>query len=420
MYSLRKIAGWLGKGCSQHLPISAFAIDSREVERGGIFFALKGEKVDGHDFLGEAVARGAFAAVVSNEYSGPDFGIILFYVEDVVAALQEVARRALLERRTKVIGITGSLGKTTTKEFIYEMLARTFRVHKSVGSRNSQRTLPLAILSAKGDEEFLILEMSMTEKGHIRKLVQMAPPEIVVLTPIVLCHAGFFPNLEAIAEAKGEVFTNKAEFAVIHEKAARFHSVIEGCTCDHVIYPAELHFPSPFVESHLTENVSAAVEVGKYLGLTSEEMAISARRMRPFEHRFETKKFRGITVIDDSYNANATSSIAALINLPKPEMGRKTIVVFGAMCDMGKYSFAVHSEVAKEALIRADMLYCIGEEAKLMVEVFEKNQKAARFFTCYEELKRALREVAKEGDVVLVKGSNYHKLWTVINDFALA
>lgn len=414
MYSLKKIAKWLGKECDRHLPISVFAIDSREVEKGGLFFALKGEKVDGHDFLAEVAARGAFAAVVSKEYVGPDFGLVLFFVDDVVEALQEIAKRALQERKTKVIAITGSLGKTTTKEFLYQLLCQKFRVGKTIGNRNSQRTLPLAILNAMGDEEFIILEMSMTEKGHIRKLVQMAPPTIVVLTPIVACHAKYFQSLEAIAEAKAEIFTEKAEFAVIHEKSARFDAVIHGCTCEHVIYPRELLFKSPFKETHLTENVSAAAFVGEYLGLTPGEMEVASKRMKPFEHRFEKKQCRGITFVDDAYNANATSMIAALMNLPKPKKGGKTVAVLGSMGDLGKYSFVSHTEVAKEALGRVDLLYCIGEEAKPMVDVFEKHQKPVRFFTSYDDLKQALHQVAVEGDVVLVKGSNFHKLWNVI------
>src|SRR3990167_7217993 len=196
MYSLRKIAGWLGQQCDRYLPLKGFAIDSREVVPWGLFFALKGEKVDGHSFLGEVAARGAFAAVVDKGYQGPDYGLWLFRVHDVVVALQEVAKRALQERKSRVIGITGSIGKTTTKEFIYEMLSKKFRVHKGAGSRNSQRTLPLVILEANGDEEFLVLEMSMSEKGHIRKLVEIAPPQIVVLTLIALSHPKNFSGID--------------------------------------------------------------------------------------------------------------------------------------------------------------------------------------------------------------------------------
>ena len=415
MYSLKKIAKWLGAQCERHLPISSFAIDSREVENGSIFFALKGEKVNGHQFLSEVARKGAFAAVVEREYSGENFGLVLFFVDDVVFALQDVAKKALLERKTKVIGITGSIAKTTTKEFLYEILKAKFRVQKSFGNKNSQRTLPLAILNSKGDEEFLILEMSMTEKGNIKNLVQMAPPKIVILTPIVVCHAKYFQNVDEIAEAKMEIFTNAAEFAVIHERSAKFNAVAEGCICEHVIYPQCLGFHSPFMESHMTENVSAAIEVGKYLGMQVEEMAIPAKRLKPYEHRFERKLMRGITFIDDAYNANATSMIAALQNLPKPKIGKKTIAVLGSMLDLGKYSFVSHSEVAKEALNYVDILYCIGEESIPMVDVFKKKEKRVQFFTCYDELKTAVHEIAEEGDVVLLKGSNFHKLWKVLN-----
>jgi UDP-N-acetylmuramoyl-tripeptide--D-alanyl-D-alanine ligase len=414
MYSLRKIAGWLGQGCERHLPIASFAIDSREVEKGGLFFALRGEKVDGHGYLQEVASRGAFAAVVSKGYQGPDHGLNLLYVDDVVVSMQEMARRALLERKTKIIGITGSIGKTTTKEFLYEILRQKFRVGKTIGNRNSQRTLPLAILHARGDEDYLILEMSMTEKGNIRKLVQMAPPEIIVITPIVPCHAKNFQSVEGIAEAKSEIFTASAEFAAIHEKAARFEVIQEACTSENEIYPDDLGFESPFRESHMTENVSAAVVVGRYLGLTTSEMEIASKRLKPFEHRFEKKIYRGITFIDDTYNANGASMMAALQNIPKPKEGKKTVAVLGSMGELGKYSFSSHTEVAKEALTKVDILFVIGEEAKPMVEIFEKNKKLVQFFTSYDELKEKLRLTAEEGDVVLVKGSNYHKLWKVI------
>jgi UDP-N-acetylmuramoyl-tripeptide--D-alanyl-D-alanine ligase len=415
MYWLKKIASWLGKECDRHLPIAGCAIDSREVEKGGLFFALKGEKVDGHDFLKEVAFLGAFAAVVDKGYKGPDFGMVLFHVDDVVFSMQEIARRALEERRTRIIGITGSIGKTTTKEFLYEILKFKFRVGKTFGNRNSQRTLPLAILNAKGDEEFLILEMSMTEKGNIEKLAFMAPPEIIILGPIVACHSRNFQSVEKIAEAKMEIFTEIAEFAVIHEISAKFDAVAEGCVCDHTIYPQSLGFDFPFLESHLNENVSAAVEVGRYLGLTIEEMHLSSKRLKPFEHRFQKKLVRGITFIDDAYNANATSMIAAIQNLPKPKDGGKTIAVLGSMADLGKYSFASHTEVAKIAIDKIDILYCIGDEAKPMVEVFEKSKKPVRFFISYDELKQAVHHTANEGDVVLVKGSNFHKLWSVIH-----
>lgn len=414
MYSLAKIANWLHQSCDSDLSISFFSIDSREVEKGGIFFALKGEKVDGHDFLEEVSKKGVLAAVVSKEYQGPNFGLVLLYVDDVVEALQEIARRALSERETKVIGITGSLAKTTTKEFLYHVLKQKFLVKKSEGNRNTQSTLPLAILNAEGNEEYLILEMSMTKKGHIKNLVHMAPPEIVILTPITICHATHFQDVEGIASAKAEILAPSTKFAVIHEKSIVYKAVTDAVSCDFIVYPTKTSFELPFEESHLRENVSGVIEVAKYLGLTDEEIQASLQDLKAFEHRFEKKVHRGITFIDDAYNANGLSMIAALKNLPHPRPGKKKIAVLGSMADLGKYSDRVHREVANVALFCVDVLYCIGDDAKPMVEEFKKSDKEVLFFTSYEELKNRLQGFAEEGDVVLVKGSNFHKLWKVI------
>jgi UDP-N-acetylmuramoyl-tripeptide--D-alanyl-D-alanine ligase len=414
MYTLSKIANWLGQTCDKDCPISFFSIDSREVEKGGIFFALKGEKVDGHNFLEEVARKGVSAAVVSKKYVGLNFGLRLFYVDDVIQALQEIARRALLERKTKVIGITGSLAKTTTKEFLYHVLQSKFFIKKSEGNRNTQSTLPLAILNAEGNEEYLILEMSMTKKGHITNLVQMAPPEIVVLTPITICHATHFQDVEGIASAKAEILAPSAKFAVIHETSISYKAVRKALTCDFAVYPKKINFEIPFQESHLRENVAGVIEVAKYLGLRDDEIIASLRGLKAFEHRFEKIVHRGITFIDDAYNANGLSMIAALKNLPNPKPGKKKIAVLGSMADLGKYSDAVHRDVANVAASYVDLLYCIGDHAKPMVEVFEKMKKEVLFFSSYEELKSRLRVVAEEGDVVLVKGSNFHKLWKVI------
>ena len=414
MSSIQQIAMWLGLRQERQVPISSFAIDSRNVQPGGLFFALPGARVDGHMFLEEVARKGGFAAVVRKEYRGPDFGLVLLKVDDVLAALQEMARAALVERKTKVIGITGSIGKTTTKEFIAEVLCRTVRLHKTVGNQNSQCSFPLTILQAFGDEDFLLLEYSMTEAGHIAKLVSIAPPDIVVMTPIAMSHVKNFADVEGIAREKASIFTMKTEFAVIHAKSAQYKAVQERCLCDNIIYPQPILFPTPFTERHFLENVSAAVEVGRYLGVPEKAIEQGVQKMQPFAHRFEKKQYRGITFVDDTYNANPQSSIAALQNLPKPAMGKKTVVVFGAMADMGRYSFAVHTEVAKEALRVADLLYCIGEEAKPMVAVFEKHQKPVQWFSSYEALEEAIHLVAEAGDVVLVKGSNYHNLWKII------
>lgn len=414
MHTLTKVAKILSCQVDDHLPISSFVFDSRKVQKGALFFALPGEKVDGHSFLGEAKAKGAYAAVVSEEYRGPDHGLVLFRVPNVLGGLHKLAKETLAGRKGRVIGVTGSVGKTTTKEFIAKLLEAKYKVAKSPQSYNSQITLPSVVLNAHGSEDFIVLEMAMTEPGNIQRLVDIAPPEIVVITPIALCHAKNFESLEGIAAAKAEIFTSKCNFSVIHTNSAQLHPIRERCTSQNILYPYQFPIQSPFRETHLTENFQAACEVALHLGMTEEQIKMQARLLKPPEHRFEKKMIRKITVIDDTYNANPTSVLTALMNLPKPEKRGKTIAVLGSMAELGKFSYLSHKQVGEEALKRVDQLFCIGMECAPMVEVFKKAGKPVEYFSDYSLLKKVVYDNAFPGDVVLVKGSNFHKLWEVV------
>lgn len=416
MISLEKIAKILGVRKEKRLPITSFTIDSRKCERGSLFFACKGEHFDGHNFLPEVAEAGAFAAVVSDGYKGNSYGLELLHVKDVQESLRHLAKTIHEERKTTVIGITGSVGKTTTKEFIATILEKKFRIYKTPGSWNSQATFPLVILNAKGDEDFLVLEMGMTHKGNIANLVAIAPPDIVVLTPIVLGHSEFHNDVEDIARAKCEIFTSKAKFAVIHQISAMHEAVKEACHCPCVIYPTDIGMQSPFVETHLTENFIGAYEVAIHLGMTRGEVQNRIPYLKPFHRRFEKVKHNGILYVNDSYNANPASTIAALMNLPEPAEGGKRIFAFGSMKELGKFSLESHSQVAHLASGKVDYLLCIGEETKPMVEHFIHQNKPATYYSCYQKMKVALQEIAKEGDVVLIKGSNSHKMWELIDD----
>ena len=375
---------------------------------------MPGEKVDGHNFLGEAKEKGAYSAVVSKEYKGPDHGLVLFRVPNVLEGLHRLAKETLLVRKGRIIGVTGSVGKTTTKDFIAKLLEVKYKVAKNRESYNSQITLPWVVLNADGNEDFLVLEMAMSEPGNIKRLVEIAPPEIVVMTPIVLCHAKNFESLEAIAAAKGEIFTSKCNFSVIHTHSAQLSPIRERCTSQNILYPYEFEIPSPFQETHLTENFQAACEVALHLGVTEEQIKMQAKFLKPPKHRFEKKVIGKITVIDDTYNANPTSLLTALMNLPKPQKGGKTIAVLGSMGELGKFSYLSHKQVGEEALKRVDQLFCVGPECRPMVEVFVKGGKPVEFFSDYTLLKKGVSEAVSSGDVVLVKGSNFHKLWEVV------
>jgi UDP-N-acetylmuramoyl-tripeptide--D-alanyl-D-alanine ligase len=189
--------------------ISGYQIDSRLVGPGDLFFALKGEKTDGHFFLKEVKAKGAIAAVVSKNYQGPDFGLTLFPVDDPTLSLADLARYFLSSNTSKIVGITGSVGKTTVKDFTATLLQSKYSIHKSLSSYNTKLTLPLSLLNRSGNEDVIVIEMGMSEPNDIEKLLQIVSLDVAVLTKVSLAHSAFFPGgIEEIAHEKGKIFSS--------------------------------------------------------------------------------------------------------------------------------------------------------------------------------------------------------------------
>lgn len=435
---LTEIGKKLGIDRSLFARIRQFRIDSRQIEPGDFFFALEGERSDGHDFLEDVAKRGALGAVVSKGYRGEAFGLPLFYVEDQVETLQVMARESLEQKNCQIVGITGSVGKTTTKEFLATLLEGAFRVGKSPFSYNSQRTFPLSILNRQGDEEVLILEMAMSEPGHILKLVQIAPPDIAVITKIGRSHTEFFPNgIEGVAAAKGEILHHpQTSIGVIDAAAMQYVGIsnVGSCTkktfgrdqADLVLVESaqglqlvesgekSAFFVLPFTARHLCDNFLAAASVARALGLTFEEIIRNAALLKPVSKRFEVLDLDGVTYVNDSYNASAESTTAALQNLPTPKPGGKRVFVFGEMRELGKLSDVSHAEVGKVASQHVDHLVCLGDLCKPTVEAFAQTKRPVEICASFEELKEVLGRVIASGDVVLIKGANSHKLWRLV------
>jgi len=397
--------------------------DSCKVERGSLFFALTGEKVDGHRFLEEVAEKGAVSAVVSKSYKGLDFGLKLIRVEDVTKAMQALARDVFQETRPFVVGVTGSAGKTTTKEFIATLLAEKFPVAKNSGSMNSQVGLPLTLLNWNGEEKVMVLEMGMSEAGEISRLIEIAPPDMGVLTNIHYQHAAFFPDLEAIARAKCEMFASpKMKQGIFHLGTEEFEAVKELTlpkTWVHLSDPRahytlnKLDISPPFEESHFQENFLAAVAVARSFDLSWEEISRGVKKLKTYEHRFQRKEKKGILFIDDSYNASPISVKMALANLPK---GKRRIGLLGAMRELGAVQEKSHREVGECAVKVLDSLICIGQECEPMVELFRNEGKEVALFEKKEDATKHLQAMIREGDVVLIKGANLLKLWTIIEE----
>lgn len=426
------------------LNIVGFCVDSRGAHPNELFFALPGERVDGHNFLQEVASKGVLAAVVHESYHGPSFGLTLLRVLDVLEALQWLARDVQKLRATKVVGVTGSWGKTTTKGFIYTLLMQQFHVAASLGSRNSQIGLPLTLLNdVTGREEFLVQEMAMDEAGQIKKLTEIALPDVALLTSVGLVHACHFEGIYGIAMAKAEIFSHsKTKVGVICHDVPFRKEIVERAFCEVVSYsvedPSADYFlwkeggkllirdrqstvnvlpQPPILGEHFIANFLAAVVVGRVLGMEWSILEQGICQLILPKQRFQEIKKRGVTFIDDSYNACATSVNAAISSLPLPAPGGKRVVVLGEMLELGKFSDRCHGEVGEHAIGLVDAFFCYGERCQPIVDLWQGRGLPAALYCKKEELmERLLREV-KEGDVVLVKGSNANKMWTVIEAF---
>lgn len=418
-------------------------IDSRRISAGQLFFALKGKQVDGHDFLRDVALRGAAGAVVAKSYRGESFGLALFRVEDVMGALQALARREAKERGVPIVAVTGSVGKTTTKEFLAHLLQSRFRLMKTPGNSNSQATTPLCLLNAPSDLEMFVLEMGMTERGEIANLVQMTPPLLSLITRVGAAHVGnFAEGIEGVARAKAEIFSHPATRFGLYNAANRAFDVLQktgSCKKWSFAYaeicrePADfilrregeefyieaegkrtVSFALPFHATHLCEDFIASASAARLLGVEWQEIFRLAQTLAPFKSRFEMVERSGVLYINDAYNANPVSMRAAFANLPERKVGGRRIAALAAMADLGAESEKYHREIGEEAAQLFDHLLCYSEECLPMVEIFKRAGRAVEHFSTVAALRARLFELAKPQDVVLIKGKNSHRLWQIL------
>jgi UDP-N-acetylmuramoyl-tripeptide--D-alanyl-D-alanine ligase len=408
------------------LLFTGYAVDSRMVQGNNLFFALEGERVDGHDYLSDASKRGARVGVVNERYEGEDYGLDLIRVDDPLLTLQALAHGRLEAMNARVVGITGSVGKTTTKNFLEVIASSRYRVMATPGNQNSQIGLPLAILNhLNGDEEVVILEMGMSESGNISRLVDIAPPDISLVTRIDLVHAGNFDSIEQIAMSKGEIFKHPhTGIGVLPSGCEGFDTLLKSGSC----YKKEFSLDSeegkrlledprvPFSQKHICYNLLAALTVANCLGIKYEDAAAVFHQLRLPEKRLTTIIKNGVTFIDDSYNACEVSVKAAIDSMPKPELpDSRKVAVFGEMRELGKFSQSCHEEVAKYAIDRVDVMFCLGERCQPMVSCWKEAQRPVEFYVDREQLARDLKTYLQPGDVVLVKGSHAMEMGEIID-----
>lgn len=441
LYDVARCAGF---NISQNAFFRGVSVDSRLHQPENLFFALPGMKTDGHLFLKEIASKGAAGAVVKNDYQGPDYGLTLLHVEDPLESLQNLGKEILRRSQSRVVAVTGSVGKTTTKDFIKTLLLEKFQVAASPGNSNSQIGLPLAILNhTTGHEDIIVLEMGMTHQGNIRKLIHMAPPECVVITSVAFVHACNFESLEDIARAKAEILEHAhTQVAIINCEMDHYDAISKIGTCQKVSfaynnpltdytlspqqsdnYTVKFHeqifhlgqFPIP--GQHNQTNFLAAIACVRYFGMDFEEIAAGMKKLVLPPLRWQTTEKEGIHFINDAYNSSPIAVKAALMNIPTPKPGGCRVAVLADMLELGKFSEKSHREVGDYALNYVDRMFCYGTESLYILDSWQKANRPVQWFSQREELLHALKKDLKAGDVVLVKGSRGTQLSKLLDEW---
>jgi len=425
-------------------PIGTVTTDSREVEDGSLFIALPGSRTDGTEFVPEAFARGALAAVVAEERAAKVSPELLaarpvFVVRNPVEALGDLARAHRMRHRgIPLVGITGSSGKTSTKELLVALLSRGRKVLGNPGNRNNLIGMPLALLALSDRDDVAVLEMGTNRPGEVGRLASIALPDIGIVTNIGPAHLEGLGNLEGVSREKGDLFRALGESGTAIVNATDLRVVREAgrCRAAKVFYGVALsefsgrilsmtdvgmriavrtpsgEFSSdlPVTGEHNLANALAAAAAAYTLGLRPREMENGFASADPGRGRFRTIPLRGGgLLLDDSYNANPASMEAAIRSLESLRKGRRVVAVLGSMLELGAASPASHFRIGHlVAGAEVDRLITHGEEAESIARGAVEGGMDPSHVTHAPERERLVDTVLsalREGDLVLVKAS---------------
>ena len=439
--------GWIAESAGGSLEdglaateVRAVATDSRAVQPGDLFIALRGPRFDGHAFVGDVLGRGAAAAIVESGHARERPGALI-RVRDTLKALQDLGHAVRAAAGTRVVAITGSAGKTTTKETIAEFLATRLRVVKNKGNLNNHIGLPLSLMQLRTGPDVAVMELGMNHAGEIRTLVAIAEPEVRVWTNVGDAHIGFFDSADAIADAKAEILERaapshvlvcNADDPLVMARARAFagrlvtFGAADGATVraagieDRGVLgmKAEVSTPAgvrtletPLLGRGNLSNVLAATAVALDFGIPLDEIVAAAARVRAAERRGIVKRLRGgITLIDDSYNSSPAALRRALEVLANEPHATRKDAVLGEMLELGDHAAALHAECGRAAAAAGlRQLFVIGgAPARALADAAIAAGMPPGTVACFDRSEQATPAVAKAiraGDLVLVKGS---------------
>jgi UDP-N-acetylmuramoyl-tripeptide--D-alanyl-D-alanine ligase len=450
--SLAKIAVFAGGSIASgnaEARVSRVSTDSRTLQAGDLFVPLRGENFDGHKFIEQAAQRGAVGAMVDEGWSGSapeNFGLIR--VADTLAAYQTLAANYRASLSLKVIAITGSNGKTSTKDFVAATLARKFRVTKTEGNFNNHVGLPQTMLAANGEDEIAVWEIGMNHPGEIAALAKLAAPDVAIITNVGIAHIEFMGSREAIAEEKGslaeavasngtlilnadDAFSEsiakrtgaKIILAGIDKGSVRATDITQNSTGSEFTILEGAHrcraqLPVPGI--HMVQNAMLAIAAGRVFGLSLEECSVGLASTPLTKARLQIKEIEGIQFIDDSYNANPDSMKAALRTLVELDSDGRRIAVLGEMGELGAESDRGHREVGEAAAaLRIDELIAVGGIGAAIAHAAKKaGLEKSVAVDSPKEAAELLEGSAMPGDLVLIKGSRSARMERVLEEFS--
>lgn len=433
-------------GGDDSIVIRGVSKDTRTIRAGNLYVPLSGERFDGHDYAEEAVRLGASAVLWQADRGEPPAGLPAIRVDDTLSALQRLAARYREQLPVKIVGVTGSNGKTTTKDMIAAVLAVRYKVHKTEGNLNGDIGLPLMILQMDETTVLAVLEMGMRGLGEIELLTRIARPEAAVVTMIGEAHMEHLGSREGIARAKleilsgvtaGGLFVYNGDEPLLQSllpatpKPAGLTGVRFGLSQDNDLWPdriameadgvrftlngaAEPVLRIPLLGRHNAVNALAAIAVGRHFGLSDAEIASGLAAAQPTGMRIEKLQgASGLTVLNDAYNASPTSTRASLALLRELSGYDRKIVVLGDMLELGDREEQFHREIGSLlSADRFDYVFTFGRLSRHTAEAAKPSfaQGRVRSFDDKEELVREIAAVAAPDDIVLVKGSRGMRL----------
>lgn len=451
LWTAKEIVAAVNGQTESDIKVYGVSIDSRSVKAGDLFVALKGDNFDGHDYVGKALASGAAAAMVSSVPAGVDASRLIV-TADSFKALEALGCAARARLKGRVIGVTGSVGKTSTRSMLEAMLGGSGKVHATSGNLNNHYGTPLTLSRMPAASDFAVIEMGMNHSGEIHDLTLQARPDVAIITTVEAVHLEFFGSVEKIAEAKAEIFDGMAagavavvnqdnqytsvlrdmaakrklriiSFGAVDEADVRLlsHAPRDGVADIVVSYNGvEIDFSLPHSGRHMALNACGVLAVAVALGLDMHKSAAALSLWQPEAGRGNITEIilsggRKINLIDDSYNASPASVKAALEMLAARKDNSRKIVALGDMRELGADAKNLHLGLRQSLEASGvEKFFAAGENMLHLYNAMPEKLRGAYAITA-EELLPLLEASLIDGDILLVKGSHGSNMWKLVN-----